>query len=137
MAPGTDVSQWVAHDLRMSPYHYIQRLSLAKHDHTPTGDLISRIIDDINAVQGFVSTALLGIFVNLLSLVGMVGVMSWINWRFTLIALSVGPILFLVVHSVTSGIEAVSRVVGMKDIAGFAVRQSAMMLALFSRTAVI
>jgi ATP-binding cassette subfamily B protein len=111
----TDVSQWVAHDLRMSLYHHIQRLSLAEHDQTPTGDLISRIIDDINAVQDFVSTALLGIVVNLLTLVGMVGVMSWINWRFTLIALSVAPILFLVVHSVTSGIKAASRVVRKKD----------------------
>jgi hypothetical protein len=37
----TSVGQWVMHDLRRVLYHHIQRLSLAYHDHKPTGDLIS------------------------------------------------------------------------------------------------
>jgi subfamily B ATP-binding cassette protein MsbA len=111
----TNVSQWVAHDLRMTLYHHIQRLSLADHDQARSGDLVSRIIDDIDAVQDFINSALLGIFVNLLTLVGMIGVMLWINWRFTLIALSVAPILFLVVHVFTSRIKAASRAVRKKE----------------------
>ncbi len=38
----TSVSQWVTHDLRRTLYNHIQRLSLAEHDKSQTGDLISR-----------------------------------------------------------------------------------------------
>src|SRR5206468_13041465 len=43
------------------------------------------------SIQDFITSALLGMFVNGLTLVGMVGVMLSVNWRFTLIALSVAP----------------------------------------------
>jgi ATP-binding cassette subfamily B protein len=111
----TNVSQWVAHDLRLTLYHHIQRLSLADHDTTRTGDLISRIVDDIDAVQDFINSALLGIVVNLLTLLGMVAVMWWVNWRFTLIALSVAPVLFVVVNFFTRRIKAASKTVRKKE----------------------
>src|SRR2546423_2463515 len=87
----TSVGQWVMHDLRRTLYHHIQRLSLSYHDQKRTGDLISRVTSDIDAVQDFVSSALLGILVNALTLVGMLAVMFYLNWRFTLIALSIAP----------------------------------------------
>lgn len=111
----TNVSQWVAHDLRLTLYHHIQRLSLADHSEANSGDLISRVIDDIGSVQDFINSALLGIFVNVLTLVGMIGVMLWVNWRFTLIALSVAPILFGVVYVFTRKIKAAARAVRKKE----------------------
>ncbi len=87
----TSVSQWVGHDLRRTLYHHIQRLSLAEHDESRTGDLITRVTSDIGAVQDFINSALLGMLVNVMTLVGMIGVMFYLNWRFTLIALSVAP----------------------------------------------
>jgi ATP-binding cassette, subfamily B, bacterial len=107
----TRVSQWVGHDLRRTLYHHIQRLSLAEHDEARTGDLITRVTSDIEAVQDFINSALLGIFVNVVTLVGMIGVMLYLNWRFTLIALSVAPLLFLVVYSYTRRIKSASRAV--------------------------
>src|ERR1700688_3791284 len=107
----TSVSQWVTHDLRRMLYGHIQRLSLAEYDETRTGDLISRVTNDINAVQDFVNTALLGMIVNVLTLVGMIGVMFYINWRFTLIALSISPILFAFVYVFTRRIKKYSRAV--------------------------
>jgi ATP-binding cassette subfamily B protein len=111
----TNVSQWVAHDLRLTLYHHIQRLSLADHDEARTGDLISRLTDDIGSVQDFINSALLGIFVNVLTLIGMIGVMFWVNWRFTLIALSIAPFLFLVVYVSTRRIKAASRAVRKRE----------------------
>ncbi len=111
----TSVSQWVTHDLRRLLYNHIQRLSLAEYDETRTGDLISRVTSDINAVQDFVNSALLGIIVNVLTLLGMIGVMFYINWRFTLIALSVAPILFVVVYFFTRRIKKSSRDVRKKE----------------------
>src|SRR5215510_8086702 len=60
----TKVGQWVMHDLRQVLYHYIQRLSLSFYDRNTTGDLISRLTSDIDAIQSFVSSVLLGIVVD-------------------------------------------------------------------------
>ena len=111
----TSVSQWVGHDLRRTLYQHIQLLSLAEHDESRTGDLITRVTSDIEAVQDFINSALLGILVNVMTLVGMIGVMFYLNWRFTLIALSVSPVLFLVVYSYTRRIKKASRAVRKKE----------------------
>src|SRR3984893_1403166 len=111
----TSVGQWVMHDLRRTLYHHIQRLSLTYHDHKKTGDLISRVTSDIDAIQDFISQVLLGIIVNTLTLVGMLAVMFYLNWRFTLIALSVAPVLFVVVYSFTRRIKQASRAVRKKE----------------------
>jgi ATP-binding cassette subfamily B protein len=111
----TSVSQWVTHDLRRTLYNHIQRLSLVEYDKTQTGDLISRVTDDIGAVQDFINSALLGILVNVLTLAGMIGVMLYLNWRFTLIALSIAPALFAVVYSFTRRIKKASRAVRKKE----------------------
>ena len=105
----TSVGQWVMHDLRRVLYSHIQRLSLSFHDHKRTGDLISRVTTDIDAVQSLISNVLLGLVVNVLTLVGMMLVMLYLNWAFTLIALLVAPGLFLVVYHYTHRIKRASR----------------------------
>jgi subfamily B ATP-binding cassette protein MsbA len=107
----TSAAQWVAHDLRRMMYQRIQRLSLAEHGEARTGDLLTRVTSDIDAIQDFIGSALLGIVINVLTLGGMIGVMFYINWRFTLIALSVAPALFLVVFFYTQRIKKASRLV--------------------------
>jgi ATP-binding cassette subfamily B protein len=111
----TTVGQWVAHDLRLMLYHRIQRLSLIEHGESRTGDMISRVTSDIDAIQDFINSALLGFVVNILTLVGMIGVMLYINWRFALVALSVAPVLGLVVYFYTRRIKKASRAVRRKE----------------------
>jgi len=111
----TTVGQWVMHDLRRTLYHHIQRLSLTYHDQKRTGDLISRVTSDIDAIQDFISQVLLGMVVNTLTLVGMLAVMFYLDWRFTLIALSVAPFLFIVVYSFTRRIKQASRALRKKE----------------------
>jgi len=111
----TSVSQWVTHDLRRTLYNHIQRLSLSEHDKAQTGDLITRVTSDISAIQDFINSALLGMLVNSLTLVGMIGVMLYINWRFTVIALSIAPALFVVVYTFTRRIKQASRAVRKKE----------------------
>ncbi|MFN7948977.1 MAG: ABC transporter ATP-binding protein [Blastocatellia bacterium] len=111
----TSVGQWVMHDLRRTLYHHIQRLSLSWHDQKRTGDLISRVTSDIDAIQSFITSALLGVVVNVLTLLGMIGVMFYLNWQFTLIALSVAPVLFIVVYTFTRRIKKASRDVRKKE----------------------
>ena len=111
----TSVSQWIAHDLRLLLYQRIQRLSLADHGKSRAGDLISRVTKDIDDVQDFIDTALIGIAVNVLTLVGMIGVMLYVNWRFTLIGLSVAPVLFVFVYFYSRKIKEASRTVKRKE----------------------
>jgi len=68
----TNVGQWVAHDLRRTIYTHVQRLSLAYHDQQPTGDLISRVTIDIDAIQSFIVSGLLSVLVDTLTLIGMI-----------------------------------------------------------------
>jgi len=105
----TSVGQWVTHDLRLTIYAHIQRLSLAYHDTNPIGDLLSRVTSDIDSVQSFIVSGLMNAFINSLLLIGMVGVMCYLNWRFTLVALSVAPILAAIIFSYTRRIKKASR----------------------------
>ncbi|HYX27279.1 MAG TPA: ABC transporter ATP-binding protein [Pyrinomonadaceae bacterium] len=105
----TSVGQWVMHDLRRVLYSHIQRLSLSYHDQKRTGDLISRCTTDIDAVQSLISQVLLGMLVNVMTLVGMMIVMLYLNWAFTVIALMVAPALFFVVYHYTHRIKNASR----------------------------
>ena len=111
----TSVAQWVSHDLRRTLYNHIQKLSLSFHDNKRTGDLISRITSDIDTIQDFISQVLLGFIVNVLTLIGMLVVMFYLDWSFTLIALTVAPLLFVVVYSFTWRIKKASRDVRKKE----------------------
>jgi subfamily B ATP-binding cassette protein MsbA len=111
----SSVGQWVVHDLRRTLYSHIQRLSLSYHDEKSTGDLISRVTSDIDAIQNLVSSALLGTLINSLTLVGMLGVMLYLSWQFTLVALCVAPVLFVVAYSFTRRIKKASRAVRKKE----------------------
>ena len=111
----TSVAQWISYDLRLTIYAHIQKLSLAFHDNKRTGDLISRVTDDIEAIQSFIMNGLLGVLINVMTLVGMIAVMFWLNWKFTLIALSVVPILFVMVYSYTRRIKKAAREVRKKE----------------------
>jgi ABC-type multidrug transport system fused ATPase/permease subunit len=90
------VGQWVAHDLRMRTYHHLQKLSLSYYDTHHSGALLSTITTDIQTIHGFASSSTLAILVDLLTIVSMLGLMFWLNWDFTLIALAVTSfVLFL------------------------------------------
>jgi len=111
----TNVGQWVMHDLRTTLYSHIQRMSLGFHDHSQTGDLISRVTSDINSVQSFITSNLLDTLINSVTLAGMIGVMLYVNWRFTLIAISVAPVMFFIVYRYTRLIKKASREVRKKQ----------------------
>jgi subfamily B ATP-binding cassette protein MsbA len=91
------VGQYVAHDLRMRMYHHLQRLSLGYYTSHQTGTILSTFTSDIQTIQGFASSSTLSILVDLLTIVCMLGIMFWLNWDFTLIALAVTPFLLLFV----------------------------------------
>jgi ABC-type multidrug transport system fused ATPase/permease subunit len=103
------VGQWVAHDLRIRVYDHLHRLSLTFYDKQQTGPLLSTITSDVATVQDFASSATLGILVDLLTIIGMLGLLFWLNWDFALIAVGVTPFLLLFVMRFKKAVKEVTR----------------------------
>jgi subfamily B ATP-binding cassette protein MsbA len=91
------VGQWVAHDLRMRTYDHLQRLSLGYYNTHAIGSILSTITTDIQTIQGFASSSTLDILIDLLRIVCILGLMLWLNWDFTLIAVAITPFLLFFV----------------------------------------
>jgi len=103
------VGQLVAHDLRMRTYHHLQRLSLRYYDTHRVGSLLSTMMTDIGTIQSFASSATLGILVDLFTIVGMLGLMFWLNWNFGLLAVSVTPVLLILVSRFKKAVKAATK----------------------------
>jgi len=111
----TTIGKRVGFDLRHALYHHVQRLSLSFYEHRQTGDMVVRLTADIDAVEDFITTAVLGIVLDLVTLVGMLVVMFYLDWRFSLIGISVTPVLFIVVFHFMRRIKEAARDVKRKQ----------------------
>jgi len=111
----TSVGQWVANDLRIRIYEHLHRLSLRYYDSAKTGALMSTITGDVSTVQSFASSSTLGIVVDLLTIVFMLGLMFWLDWDFTLIAIGVTPFLLMFVMRFKKAVKDVTRVVRVRQ----------------------
>jgi ABC-type multidrug transport system fused ATPase/permease subunit len=99
------LSQSIGNDLRVRLYSHLQELSLAYYDTTRVGTILSTLTSDVQTIQSFASTATLNIFTNALTVVGMIAVMLLCRWDFTLIALTVTPLLAIFVLRVNKAIR--------------------------------
>jgi subfamily B ATP-binding cassette protein MsbA len=91
------VGQWVANDLRLRIYEHLEHLSFRYYDSHQTGALLSTMTDDVARVQDFVSSDALGILVDVTTVIGMLVVMFWLDWNFTLIVVAITPLLLLAI----------------------------------------
>lgn len=103
------VAQNFVADLRGNLFAHMQRLSLRFHDRQRTGDLITRLTSDVQAIQDVLANGTIILFSNIFLLLGMMSLMFWLNWRFALAALSVSPLLFASVFLYTRRIRVASR----------------------------
>jgi ATP-binding cassette, subfamily B, bacterial len=99
----------IVSELRARLYSHIQRLSLAFHSRYKSGDLIARVTSDIERLREVTVTAALPLLTNLLTLVGMLGVMFWLNQELALLAAGIFPIFLLSTLRLTSRIREVAR----------------------------
>src|SRR6201992_4295332 len=107
----TSAGQWVANDLRLRIYEHLHRLSLRYYDHPKTRALVSAIPTDVATIQDFASSSTLEIVIDLLTIVFMVGLMFWLDWDFTLIAVVFIPVLLLFVFNLKKAVKEATRAV--------------------------
>lgn len=110
-----NIGQRFVFSLRCKLFAHMQRLSLRFHDRQRTGDLVTRLTSDINAIQQAIANGTIIFGSNALLIVGMVSLMLWLNWKFTLASLSVAPLLFWVVFIYTTRISKASRAARTSD----------------------
>ena len=107
----TSVGQWVANDLRIRIYEHLHRLSLRFYETAKTGALMSTITSDVATIQSFASSSTLSIIVDVITIVFMIGLMFWLDWDFTLIALAITPFLLMAVMHFKKAVKEVTRTV--------------------------
>jgi ATP-binding cassette subfamily B protein len=88
--------QRIMFDLRMTIYRHLQRLDLAYYDRNPVGRLMTRVTSDVDALNDLFTSGVVTIFGDVFTLVGIMGVMVWMNWRLALVAFAVLPLIALV-----------------------------------------
>ncbi len=82
-------------DLRVRIYEHLQRLSLSFFERTSTGELMSRVSNDVNALEQFVTHGTILSAVAALRLIGSAAVLFALEWRLALIALIPVPLIAL------------------------------------------
>lgn len=103
------VGQWVANDLRIRTYDHLQQLSLHYYSTHDLGTLLSTITADVQTIQAFASSSTLGMLVDLLTIVGMLVIMFWLNWDFTLIAVGITPFVLLMISRLKKAVKKATK----------------------------
>ncbi|MFF8525540.1 ABC transporter ATP-binding protein [Streptomyces werraensis] len=88
----TTVGQRVMHDLRTAVYGRLQRMSLAFFTRTRTGEVQSRIANDIGGMQATVTSTATSLVSNLTSVVATIVAMLALDWRLTAVSLALLPV---------------------------------------------
>ncbi|MEV0380820.1 ABC transporter ATP-binding protein [Nonomuraea sp. NPDC050643] len=88
----TTVGQRVMHDLRIALYGHLQRMSLAFFTRTRTGEVQSRIANDIGGMQSVVTTTAAAIISNLTTVIATIVAMLALDWRLTVVSLLLLPV---------------------------------------------
>ena len=101
--------QQVVYELRRRVHSHLQRLSLSFHRSRKRGDLLMRLTGDINLLRDMLIDALLLGFSEILVLLAMIIIMGVMNWRLTLVAFLVLPVIALTTFSFSVRIRDAAR----------------------------
>ncbi len=87
----TSVGERLSVDLRTALFRHLQRLPLSFYDARRTGELMSRVTNDVTLLQSSPTGNILPVVSQAVTLVGSVAIVIAINWRLTLVILAVAP----------------------------------------------
>ncbi|MDP2872730.1 MAG: ABC transporter ATP-binding protein [Bacillota bacterium] len=90
------VGQSVIFDLRRDLFARLQQLTFSYFDGVPAGVLISRVVNDVGAVQELVSGGILSVVADVFTLTGIIALMLSMHWRLALISFATMPLLYIV-----------------------------------------
>ena len=103
--------QRIMFDLRMAIYGHLQKLDLRYYDRNPVGRLMTRVTSDVDVLNDLFTSGVVTVFGDLFSLVGIMVMMIWMNWRLALVAFAVLPLIGLVTQWFRRNVRESYRVV--------------------------
>jgi ABC-type multidrug transport system fused ATPase/permease subunit len=89
------LEQQIVHDLHVQVFGALQRLSINFFENRPTGEIMSRVLNDTEHMQRIFVDGLEEIITAGLTLIGIMAVLFWLNWKLALLALVPIPLLIL------------------------------------------
>jgi ATP-binding cassette subfamily B multidrug efflux pump len=103
--------QRIMFDLRMQVYGHLQRLDLRFYDRNPVGRLMTRVTSDVDVLNDLFTAGVVTIFGDVFTLLGIMAVLLWMDWRLALVAFSVLPLIVLVTQWFRRNVRESYRVV--------------------------
>ena len=88
--------QRIMFDMRMQIYSHLQRLDLKFYDRNPVGRLMTRVTTDVDVLNELFTGGVVSVFGDVFTLLGIMGVLLWMNWRLAVVAFCVLPLIVLI-----------------------------------------
>src|SRR5262249_46758667 len=111
------VANRVLTEVRARVYRHLQSLSLSFHTKARSGDMIVRVIHDINMLKMVTINGVLPLLANMLVILTMVGLMFWMHWKLALLALATLPPLLFWTAKFARKVQHASRKVRQREAA--------------------
>ncbi len=106
---GARIGEGIICDLRQALYAHMQRMSLRFFTHTRTGEMMSRLNNDVIGAQRAVTGTMVNIITNLISLVSTLVIMLSLEWRLTLLGVTILPLFIVPARRVGRVLRRVAR----------------------------
>jgi ATP-binding cassette subfamily B multidrug efflux pump len=90
------MGQYVQYDLRKQIFTHLQKLDVQYYDRHPVGRLMTRVTTDVDALNELFTAGFVAIFGDIFVLLGIVGVLFWMDWQLALVLFSITPFIVLV-----------------------------------------
>ncbi len=103
------IGEGVIYELRVALFAHLQRMSLRFFTHTKTGELMSRLNNDVVGAQTAISSTLVGIVTDIVSVVATLAIMLTLEWRLTLLGLLVVPLFVLPARRIGKALRSIAR----------------------------
>jgi ATP-binding cassette, subfamily B, bacterial len=104
-----NIGEGVIYDLRVALFTHMQRMSLRFFTNTKTGELISRLNNDIIGAQQAINGTIIDIVTNVITLVSTLAIMLKLEWRLTILACAVLPLFLIPARLLGKRLRAVVR----------------------------
>lgn len=103
------VGEGVIYDLRVALYRHLQRMSLRFFTNTKTGELMSRMNNDVVGAQNAISNTIVDIVTNIVTVIATMAVMFALEWRLTILGVLVLPFFIFIARQIGGRLRGIIR----------------------------
>lgn len=103
------IGEGVIYDLRVALYYHLQRMSLRFFTNTKTGELMSRLNNDVVGAQNAISNTIVDIITNIITVIATMAVMLGLEWRLTILGVMVLPFFILIARRLGTRLQSIAR----------------------------